>query len=67
VLTTSINIMQIRIARSRLAGEPADVLVAPRVAQLGLLDYHRGDEAIDEGREAMRAMLPLLQRQFENA
>jgi NTE family protein len=62
VLATSINIMQIRIARSRLAGEPADVLVAPRVAQLGLLDYHRGDEAIDEGREAMRAMLPLLRR-----
>ena len=34
------QIMQVRIARSRLAGEPADVLIAPRLAQIGLFDYH---------------------------
>jgi len=62
VLNTSLNIMQVRIARSRLAGEPADVLVTPRLAELGLLDYHRSTEAIAEGREAMRLMLPLLER-----
>jgi NTE family protein len=62
VLNTSLNIMQVRIARSRLAGEPADVLVTPRLAELGLLDYHRSAEAIAEGREAMRLMLPLLER-----
>lgn len=62
VLNTSLNIMQVRIARSRLAGEPADVLVTPRLAELGLLDYHRSAEAIAEGREAMRLMLPLLDR-----
>lgn len=62
VLNTSLNIMQVRIARSRLAGEPADVLVTPRLAELGLLDYHRSAEAIVEGREAMRLMLPLLER-----
>ncbi len=61
VLATSIHIMQVRIARSRLAGEPADVLVAPRLAQLGLMDYHRGVEAIAEGRTAMRRMLPALE------
>ena len=37
VLSTSINIMQVRIARSRLAGEPADALIAPRLAHLGLM------------------------------
>lgn len=57
VLTASINIMQVRIARSRLAGEPADVLVSPRVAQLGLLDYHRAAEAIAEGRAAVQRNL----------
>lgn len=49
VISSSINIMQVRIARSRLAGEPADLLVSPRVSQLGLMDYHRADEAIAEG------------------
>lgn len=60
VLMSSINIMQVRIARSRLAGEPADVLIAPRLAQLGQMDYHRGMEAIAEGKEAVRRVLPAL-------
>jgi len=59
-LSTSINIMQVRITRSRLAGEPADVLIVPRLGQLGLMDYHRGEEAIAEGREAVQRMLPLI-------
>lgn len=60
VLSSSINIMQVRIARSRLAGEPADVLIAPRVGQLGLLDYHRAEEAIVEGEAAVARMRPVL-------
>jgi NTE family protein len=61
VLSTSIQIMQTRIARSRLAGEPADVLVAPRLAHLGMMDYHRAAEAIAEGAEAVRRMLPAIE------
>lgn len=61
VLSTSIHIMQTRIARSRLAGEPADVLVAPRLAHLGLMDYHRGAEAIAEGRAAVKRLLPAIE------
>lgn len=60
VLSSAIQIMQVRIARSRLAGEPADVVIAPRVAGLGLMDYHRGVEAIAEGREAVARMLPAI-------
>ncbi len=60
VLFASINIMQVRIARSRLAGEPADVLIAPRLAQLGLMDYHRGAEAIAEGRAVVLRHLPAI-------
>lgn len=60
VLASSINIMQVRIARSRLAGEPADVIITPYLGQLGWLDYHRADEAIDEGREAVARALPAL-------
>jgi NTE family protein len=65
VLTASINVMQVRIARSRLAGDPADVLIAPRLGHLGLMDYHRGAEAILEGQAAVRRMLPALRYALE--
>jgi len=54
VLASSINIMQVRIARSRMAGEPPDLVVAPRLAHLRLLDFHRAKEAIEEGRRAVQ-------------
>lgn len=60
VVSNSIAIMQGRISRSRLAGEPADVLITPRLGQLNLLDYHRAGEAIVAGRKAAEHMLPLL-------
>ena len=53
VVASSINIMQVQIARSRMAGEPPDVTVAPRLAHLRLLDFHRAKEAIEEGRLAV--------------
>lgn len=49
VLSTSLNIMQDRITRSRLAGEPPDVLLEPKLAHIGLMDFDRADEAIAEG------------------
>lgn len=61
IIETSINIMQTRIARSRLAGEPADVQLSPRLAHLALMDYHRAEEAIFEGREAVKRMLPVIE------
>jgi NTE family protein len=61
VLATSLHIMQTRIARSRLAGEPADVLIAPRLGHLALMDYHRGAEAITEGHHAVKRMVPAIE------
>jgi NTE family protein len=43
-----------------MAGEPPDVIVAPRLAHLGLLDFHRAEEAIKEGERAMEAALESL-------
>lgn len=60
VVASSINIMQMRIARSRLAGEPADVLISPRVAQLNIMDFHRAGEAIKEGEAAVERARPFL-------
>ncbi|GAB2878405.1 patatin-like phospholipase family protein [Paraburkholderia jirisanensis] len=55
-----IDIMQVRITRSRLAGEPADVLIQPRLGGLGIFDFHRAGPAIAEGRAAVEAMLPAI-------
>ena len=60
VVATSLNIMQVRITRSRMAGDPADVVIAPRLAHLSLMEFHRGKEAIDAGRRAVASALPVL-------
>jgi NTE family protein len=50
-------VRDVRITRSRMAGEPPDVIVAPRLAHLGLLDFHRAREAIEQGKRAVEAVL----------
>lgn len=53
VIANSINIMQVRIGRSRMAGDPPEMLVTPRLSDYGLLDFDRGVEAIEEGERAL--------------
>ncbi|MFO7746655.1 MAG: patatin-like phospholipase RssA [Orrella sp.] len=65
VVASSINIMQVRITRSRMAGDPADAMVTPRLASLGLMDFHRGDEAAAEGKLAVERSLPLIKAATE--
>lgn len=60
VLATSLNIMQVRITQSRLAGEPADVLIRPRLSHVAALDFHRGAMAAAEGERATELALPML-------
>lgn len=62
VIADSLHVMQVRITRSRMAGDPPDAVVAPRLAHLGLLDFHRGEEAIAAGRAAAEEVLPLLRQ-----
>ncbi len=60
VMTSSLNIMQDRITRSRLAGDPPDVHIAPRLGHLGLLEFDRAEEAINEGEAAVMRKRPEL-------
>ncbi len=53
VMQGAITIMQDRITRSRLAGEPPDVILLPHVSHIGLLEYHRATEAIAAGRSCV--------------
>jgi len=52
VMAGSINIMQDRITRSRMAGDPPELLIVPKLARVGLLEFERADEAIRGGYEA---------------
>lgn len=61
VVATSINIMQDRITRSRVAGDPPDVMINPNLAHLGLMDFYRAEEAIEEGRKAVRRVADQLE------
>jgi NTE family protein len=52
VMTDAFNIMQDRITRARLAGDPPDLLIQPRVGQIGWFDFHRANDLIAHGTRA---------------
>jgi NTE family protein len=60
VLVASLNIMQNRISRARIAGDPADVTIAPRLGHVGVVDVDRAGEIIAEGEAAVTRSLPFL-------
>ena len=51
-MVEAFNVMQDRITRARLAGDPPDVLISPRLGGIGWFDFHRAAEAMDIGAEA---------------
>ena len=65
VMVDAFNIAQDRIARSRLAGDPPDVLINPRLAGIGLFDFHRAVELIERGHLAARREIEDIQREIE--
>jgi NTE family protein len=54
----SINITQDRITRSRMAGDPPDILLSPKLSHIGLLEFYRAKEAITEGKDCVQRMRP---------
>jgi NTE family protein len=54
VMVNAFDILQDRIMRSRLAGDPPDALVQLKVGKIGMFEFHRADELISIGREAVR-------------
>ncbi len=60
VMLSSLNIIMDRLSRARMAGDPADVLISPRVGHVSLLEFDKADELIRLGEEAVEEMLPYL-------
>ena len=65
VMVDALNIVQDRIARSRLAGDPPDAMISPRLQDVGLFDFHRAEEAIERGSQAVERQLDDMVREIE--
>ncbi len=62
VMMDAFNIIQDRIARSRLAGDPPDIMVMPILEEMGLFDFHMADKAIASGKQATEKVLEDIER-----
>lgn len=60
VMVDAFNIMQDRVTRARLAGDPPDVMISPRIGHIGLFDFHRAQEAIELGARTTQRTLDLV-------
>ena len=65
VLMAAFNISQDRLARSRLAGDPADISINPRANGIGMFDFDLAAEAIEAGREAAARVIPDIKQSME--
>src|SRR5579871_5959564 len=66
-MVSAFDILQDRIMRSRLAGDPPDALVQLKVGKIGMFEFHRADELIRLGREAVRKAAAEIMREAEPA
>jgi NTE family protein len=57
VMVEAFNIIQDRISRARLAGDPPDMSLQPKLGNIGLSEFHRADEAIAIGYETTKERL----------
>ena len=64
VMVDAFNIVQDRIARSRLAGDPPDCMISPRLQGIGLFDFHKADELIERGAAAAQRDIQELAREL---
>jgi NTE family protein len=62
VMMDAFNIIQDRIARSRLAGDPPDIMVMPILEEMGLFDFHMAEKAIASGKQATEKVLEDIER-----
>jgi NTE family protein len=71
VMVSALTIMQDRLTRARVAGDPPDIHIKPKIGDIGLLEFEKAEELIARGedaavkalpeiKEAMRVLLPVI-------
>jgi len=58
VMVSALGIMQDRMTRSRLAGDPPDIHIKPQIGHIGLLEFEKAEELIALGEEAAEKAIP---------
>jgi len=58
VMVSALGIIQDRLTRSRLAGDPPDIHIKPKIGDIGLLEFERAEELIARGEDATEKMIP---------
>jgi NTE family protein len=64
-MVQAFNIIQERISRARLAGDPPDLALHPRLSDIGLSEFHRAGDAIQRGYDETMAQISALKRMQE--
>lgn len=65
VMAGAIDIMQERVTKARMAGDPPDVLLQPKLGHIGILEFERGEEAIKVGYESTMRMRELIEEDIK--
>ncbi|MFT6777504.1 MAG: NTE family protein [Paraglaciecola sp.] len=53
-MTGSLDILSARVTRSRLAGDPPDILIEPQLRDFGMMEFYRATELIEHGRDSVK-------------
>ncbi len=64
VMSSSLDILQARVTRSRLAGDPPDILIEPQLRDFGTMEFHRATELVDEGRKSVSRLAEQIKYQL---
>ena len=63
-MSGSLDILQARVTRSRLAGDPPDILIEPQLRDFGMMEFYRATELIEEGRNSVNRIAEQIKYQL---
>jgi len=63
-LTGSLDILSARVTRSRLAGDPPDILIEPQLRDFGMMEFYRAPELIEHGRASVHRIADQIKYQL---
>lgn len=53
VMSSALEILQARVTRSRLAGDPPDILLEPQLTDVGIMEFHRAEDLFEKGKQTV--------------
>lgn len=63
-MTGSLDILSARVTRSRLAGDPPDILIEPQLRDFGMMEFYRATELIEHGRASVQRIAQQIKYQL---